>query len=73
MIRLLPLLFLVSCAQPFFGGYRVSEYRSHYDGKMICARISGWYKETKCMCFLTEDDPQLKDKTFLASVSYMCD
>jgi len=56
----------------FFGAQVDSDYVMHFDNKMRCAYVIGWYSERKCLCFLTEDDPRLKDKTLIASEPSAC-
>jgi len=58
--------------ETFFGARVDSEYIMHYNNKLQCAYVIGWYDERKCMCFLTEDDLRLKDKTLIASNHIMC-
>ena len=72
LIMCATLMFGIGCSTTFFGGKVDSEYKEHFNGKMICAYVDGWYNKRKCMCFLTEDDPRLRDKTLLASDPVMC-
>ena len=64
---------LIQDQKTFFGARVSGEYIEHFKGKMKCAYVVGWYKERKCMCFLTEADIRLKDKTLIASEPNACE
>lgn len=66
------LLFTSSCTF-FFGARTQGKYKEYFQGKLICAKVDGWYKQTKCMCLLTETDIRLKDKTLIAVEMEMCE
>jgi hypothetical protein len=77
MKRLIVLLtFLAGCATTsegpmFFGGTIVGPYVQHFDGKLECANVRGWYQEVRCMCHIT--DPAFSDdKSFIWSMPQAC-
>lgn len=68
------LIFILSCAPQTFFGARISgKYKEHFQGKLVCSKVDGWYKNIKCMCLLTEPDIRLKDKTLIAVEMEMCE
>ena len=66
------LLLCVSCAPTFFGARMGNKYYYHFNNQLTCAWVSGWQKEPKCMCVIT--DPKFsQDKTFLEVKPFMCE
>lgn len=73
-MRYLLICILSACApQYFFGARTQGKYKEYFQGKLICAKVDGWYKQVKCMCLLTEPDIRLKDKTLIAVEMEMCE
>jgi len=57
----------------FFNAKIDSEYVMHFDGKLKCAYVVGWYDGRKCMCLLTEHDKRLKDQTLIKTGDNACE
>lgn len=40
----------------FFGGQIVSSYKYHFQNKIQCALVTGWYEKPKCLCSIVEQE-----------------
>jgi hypothetical protein len=64
-------LMTCSCSQLFFGGKVVSSYHKHFENKLECAYVEGWYAEKTCMCWVCESNFS-SDRSFLVSDEIFC-